>query len=65
VFTAWPIGPYPGTLDWLEDLRPRFRTALFSNTNALHERRMRDEMELLDALDTIFLSHRIGLAKPA
>lgn len=63
-FRAWPIAPYSGTVNWLKDVSTRFHTAMLSNTNELHWRRMKDEMGLGDILQDYFLSHKLGMVKP-
>lgn len=63
-FEAWPIAPFPGTVEWLQDLKNHYRLAMLSNTNELHWQRMRTEMGLGDIMHDYFLSHRMGRVKP-
>ena len=63
-FRAWLRGPYPGALALLSGLRPHYRLACLSNTNALDVQRFRDELRLQDAFDRCFFSNEIGLRKP-
>ena len=63
-FAAWPVAPFPGTLEWLDGLAGRHTLAMLSNTNELHFARMRDEMGLVARLDRCFTSHEIGIVKP-
>jgi len=63
-FRAWPVAPFAGTREWLLDISNSFHTAMLSNTNELHWRRMKDEMGLGDVLNDYFLSHKMGLVKP-
>ena len=63
-FAAWPVAPFPGTLEWLDGLRGRYALAMLSNTNALHFARMTGEMGLTARLDHRFVSHEIGTVKP-
>jgi len=62
-FTSLPIGPYAGALDMLHSLRPRYTTALFSNSNATHWARKK-AMQLPNAFDYHFASHLMGKVKP-
>src|SRR5262245_33615035 len=43
-FTAWPKGLYPGTVELLQTLAPRYTLACLTNTNTLHWPRICDEM---------------------
>lgn len=63
-FRAWPVEPFPGTRDWLVELSKHHHTAMLSNTNELHWRRMKDEMGLGDVMNDYFLSHKLGMVKP-
>lgn len=63
-FTAWPKGVYPGTIEWLTEIKAHYNLALLSNTNELHWRRMKDEMGLGEIMQDYFLSHKLGLVKP-
>ena len=63
-FEAWPLAPFAGTVEWLKQLSSTYETAMLSNTNELHWRRMKDEMGLGDVLHHYFLSHKLGLVKP-
>jgi len=62
-FTSLPIGPYAGALDLLHALRLRYKTALFSNSNAIHWDR-KAAMGLQPAFDYHFASHLMGRVKP-
>jgi putative hydrolase of the HAD superfamily len=63
-FHAWPVGLYPGVLELLESLAPRYTLALFSNSNELHWPRKMGEMALDGKFQHYFASHLMGLAKP-
>lgn len=62
-FTNLPIGPYKGSLKMLHSLRPRYTTALFSNSNAAHWAR-KSAMQVPPAFDHHFASHLMGKVKP-
>lgn len=61
-FVSWVKGPYPGATAILDRLRPRFRVACLSNSNALHTHLHRDALR--GHVDEFFFSNELGLAKP-
>ncbi len=63
-FTSWIRGPYPGALELLEALAPRFDLACLSNTNTAHWRKLRDEHGLHRRFKRCYLSFEIGWMKP-
>jgi HAD superfamily hydrolase (TIGR01509 family) len=63
-FAGWDRGLFPGALELLEELRPRFRLACLSNNNSLAWPRLRDEHGLSQVFERCYLSHEIGAAKP-
>jgi glucose-1-phosphatase len=63
-FQTWLRGPFPGALELLEGLRPQYRVACLSNTDALHVRQFDEQLHLQDWFDECFYSHEIGLRKP-
>ena len=63
-FTKLPVGPFPGAIDLISSLRPRYTTALFSNSNEIHWERKMGEMQLGPVFDFHFASHLIGHVKP-
>ena len=63
-FTTWPKGLYPGTLELLGALAPRYTLACLTNTNSLHWPRICDELGLLPHFPVHFASHLLGLLKP-
>lgn len=63
-FTQLPIGPYAGAIDYLQALRPTYKTALFSNSNSVHWERKMNEMKLDNVFDFHFASHLMGKVKP-
>ena len=54
----------PGARELLDTLRPRFRLAALSNSNALHWERNVNELGLLDLFEFAIASHEVGLCKP-
>jgi putative hydrolase of the HAD superfamily len=60
-FATWPKGFFPGALDLLTHLRPRYQLACLSNSNEVHWARF---PELATMFDFAFSSHQIGHVKP-
>lgn len=63
-FIQLPIGPYKGAIEFLQSLRPKYKTALFSNSNTVHWERKMNEMKLDNVFDFNFASHIMGKVKP-
>ena len=63
-FTTLPIGPYTGARELLNSLKPRYTTALFSNSNVIHWERKMHEMKLGSLFEYHFASHLMGKVKP-
>jgi glucose-1-phosphatase len=63
-FTLWPRGLFPGALDLVSRIPPRFTRATLSNSNLLHWPRMMHEMGLAEVFDHYFASHLLGKLKP-
>jgi putative hydrolase of the HAD superfamily len=63
-FECWVRDLYPGAAALLDSLRPSFRLAALSNTNAVHWRRMTGVLGIDRLFDRAFASHEIGLRKP-
>ena len=63
-FHAWPDELYPGTIDLLDSISPRYQRALLSNTNAIHWRRDGVANKLEGRFDHVFLSYKTGRLKP-
>jgi len=63
-FAAWLKPTFPGALELLASLKPRFTLACLSNTNELHWEIMLARDELLRTFDRCFASHQMGLRKP-
>ena len=64
-FTAWVGAPYPETAELLSGLGRGHALACLSNTNAVHWESLRRMDGLGPVLERPFLSHRLGLMKPA
>lgn len=58
--------PNPEVCDLIPRLQGKNRLALLSNTNELHYRQFRGQFaSVLDRFDRLFVSHEVGLRKPA
>jgi putative hydrolase of the HAD superfamily len=64
-FTAWVGAPYPETAELLSVLGRRHALACLSNTNAAHWESLRRMDGLRPVLERSFVSHELGLMKPA
>jgi HAD superfamily hydrolase (TIGR01509 family) len=64
VFRAWPIGPYPGAQDLLDEVRRSVPIGCLSNTNSLHWDHQSANWPLVGMFDHTFLSFELGLVKP-
>jgi len=63
-FTTWSRGFFPGAVELLAALRPRYRLGALSNSNPLHWNRNR-EVGILQNFDIAIGSHEVGCCKPA
>ena len=64
-FRAWVGAPYPQTDELLSGLRSRYALACLSNTNAVHWEKLQQMDGLRPVLERPFVSHELGLMKPA
>ena len=63
-FQSWSKRLYPGAVELLTSLRPRFRLAALSNSNELHWERNTDELGVTGLFEVAISSHQVGLYKP-
>ena len=63
-YQTWLRGPFPGALELLEGLRPQYRVACLSNTDALNVRKFDEQLQLQNWFDECFYSSEMGLRKP-
>jgi glucose-1-phosphatase len=63
-YRTWLRGPYPGALELLEGLRPQYRVACLSNTDAVNVRKFDEEIQLQNWFDECFYSNEMGVRKP-
>ena len=62
-FGSWVRGLLPGAAETLQELRPRYRLAALSNTNALHWPNVVESLAE-SGMERILASHHLGLRKP-
>ena len=63
-FQSWSKRLYPGAVELLTLLRPRFRLAALSNSNELHWERNTNELGVNGLFEVAISSHQVGLYKP-
>ena len=63
-FQSWSKRLYPGAVELLTLLRPRFRLAALSNSNELHWERNTNDLGVNDLFEVAISSHQVGLYKP-
>lgn len=63
-FRSWSKRLLPGAEELLASLRPRFRLAALSNSNALHWERNVNELGINDLFEVAISSHQVGCCKP-
>ena len=63
-FQSWSKRLYPGAVELLALLRPRFRLAALSNSNELHWERNTNDLGVNSLFEVAISSHQVGLYKP-
>jgi len=63
-FQSWSKRLYPGAVELLMLLRPRFRLAALSNSNELHWERNTNDLGVNGLFEVAISSHQVGLYKP-
>lgn len=61
---AFLVAGDPSMTKLVMDLSKSYRTIAFSNTHAIHWRRVERDLLVADAFHAFYLSHEIGLEKP-
>ena len=61
---AFLVAGDPRMMKLIEDLSKSHRTIAFSNTHAIHWRRVERDLIAAEAFHSFYLSHEIGLEKP-
>ena len=63
-FQSWSKCLFPGAVELLTMLRPRFRLAALSNSNELHWERNTNDLGVTGLFEVAISSHHVGLYKP-
>jgi putative hydrolase of the HAD superfamily len=63
-FQSWSRRLFPGAVELLTMLRPRFRLAALSNSNELHWQRNTNDLGVTGLFEVAISSHQVGLYKP-
>jgi putative hydrolase of the HAD superfamily len=63
-FRSWSRALLPGARELLDTLRPRYRLAALSNSNAVHWDRNTTELGVTGLFDAAYSSHQLGCHKP-
>jgi len=63
--TALLAGVFTGMVDYAQQLKSTHRVVCLSNTQAIHWRHIIEEMTSEDLFDACYLSHEMGMEKPA
>lgn len=60
----WPKGKYPGVDELLQKIKSKIKIGTLSNTNDLHWKRFKEEMDLFHIFDFHLPSHITSRLKP-
>lgn len=63
-FRSWSRALLPGARELLDMLRPRYRLAALSNSNAVHWERNTTELGVTGLFEAAYSSHQLGCHKP-
>ena len=63
-FRSWSRALLPGARELLDSLRPRYRLAALSNSNAVHWDRNTTDLGITALFDSAYSSHQLGCHKP-
>ena len=63
-FAGWPSEVYPGALELIDRIPPRYVRAVLSNSNAVHWPRVTEDLGLGGLFHHYFVSHLTGRIKP-
>jgi putative hydrolase of the HAD superfamily len=63
-FSTWPGALQPGALELIKDIPSTYRTAVLSNTSAVHWEKI-GTLGLAECFTLVYLSHKIGRLKPS
>jgi putative hydrolase of the HAD superfamily len=63
-FKSWSRRLFPGAMELLISLRPKYCLAALSNSNALHWERNTNDIGVTGLFEVAISSHQIGICKP-
>jgi putative hydrolase of the HAD superfamily len=63
-YQSWSRRLFPGAVELLTALRPKFRLAALSNSNQLHWERNTNDLGVTGLFEVAISSHQIGVSKP-
>jgi glucose-1-phosphatase len=63
-FAEWPLGYYPGAIEFLKICRKKYMTACLTNTNQIHWDVAVSLLNVRETFDYCFASHQMGCVKP-
>jgi glucose-1-phosphatase len=63
-FVSWEKGPFAGSLELLETLKPHFTLACLSNNNSLHWEALTEMSFIERKFKHCYISYQLGLLKP-
>ena len=64
LFESWTTGLFPGAVELMAELKPKYRLAALSNSNLTHWRRNNEVLGVAALFERAFSSHELGLRKP-
>jgi putative hydrolase of the HAD superfamily len=63
-FSEWPVGPFPGAIDLVREVRAVVPVGCLSNTNTLHWESRFAHWPMMELFDFHLLSFELGALKP-
>jgi putative hydrolase of the HAD superfamily len=63
-YKSWYVGPYPGALSMVKDLKDRYTVGCLSNINEIYVPRFIRELQLDKIMDHCIFSNEVGVIKP-
>lgn len=63
-YKTWYVGPYPGAIDLVRELRGRYKVGCLSNMNELYVPRFLKELSLDKIMDDCIFSCEVKMLKP-
>ena len=63
-YKTWYVGPYPGAIELVYELRKSFKVGCLSNINELYVPRFLQDLQLNKIMDDCIFSCEVGMIKP-